>query len=242
MNLRRIKNAAKRVLLGPAALTPPTPTYSREAYGQVGEDIVTNFLVGDKSEGFYVDVGAHHPQRYSNTYFFYQRGWRGINIDALPGSMALFQTLRPRDINLEMGISGARDTLTYYSFDEPAVNGFSRELSESRDGKFKLLGQTEIQTYPLSEILDQHLPPGQAIDFLSVDVEGLDYEVLQSNDWTRYRPNVVLIEDLAIITLADLHASPLTQLMKSYGYTPCSQCIHTLFYLEDGLVDRVMRD
>lgn len=56
-----------------------------------------------KKIGFYVDVGAHHPMRFSNTYFFYRMGWSGINIDAMPGSMKEFKKYRRRDINLELG-------------------------------------------------------------------------------------------------------------------------------------------
>lgn len=240
VSVRRLKQVLRRVL--PRPVPAAEDAHSRQTYAQVGEDIVTNFLVGDKPNGFYVDVGAHHPQRFSNTYFFYRRGWRGINIDALPGSMEPFRALRPRDINLEMGVAGTRGELTYHSFDEPAVNGFSPEISAVREGRFRLLSKTPVPTYPLAEVLDAHLPPGQAIDFLSVDVEGLDIEVLASNNWDKYRPRVVLAEELAVGSLEELHASPLTKLMASYGYVACSQCVHTHFYLEARLFEQVMRD
>ncbi len=69
---------------------------------------------------------------------FYKKGWRGINIDAMPGSMKLFNTKRPRDINIEIPISSKEETLTYYQFNEPALNGFSKEISESRDASKKI--------------------------------------------------------------------------------------------------------
>ena len=80
------------------------------SYAQEVEDRVLSSLLfklhGGKHiyDGFYVDVGAHHPYRYSNTCFFYKQGWHGINIDAMPGSMVSFENSRPRDINLESGI------------------------------------------------------------------------------------------------------------------------------------------
>ena len=83
-------------------------------YSQEGEDILLSRIFGEQTEGFYVDVGAHHPRRFSNTCFFYKRGWRGINIDALPGSMKVFQKLRPHDINLELAVSEREQVLTYY--------------------------------------------------------------------------------------------------------------------------------
>ena len=68
---------------------------------QFGEDMIVRHLLADVPIGFYVDIGAHHPVYYSNTYHFYCRGWRGINVDARTGSMELFNLLRPRDINVE---------------------------------------------------------------------------------------------------------------------------------------------
>ena len=79
--------------------------YSNISYSLQGEDMVLKELFADKNQGFYVDVGAHHPFRFSNTYLFYKKGWRGINIDAMPRSMELFDKFRPRDINIECGVA-----------------------------------------------------------------------------------------------------------------------------------------
>ncbi|MFA7355121.1 MAG: SAM-dependent methyltransferase, partial [Sulfurimonadaceae bacterium] len=75
--------------------------YALKSYSQEGEDMILRRLFEQQPNGFYVDVGAHHPKRFSNTYFFYKKGWRGINIDAMPNSMELFNKIRPRDINIE---------------------------------------------------------------------------------------------------------------------------------------------
>ncbi len=82
---------------------------------------MSRYFENKKTTGFYVDVGAHHPLRFSNTYKFYKRGWHGINIDAMPGSMDLFNRLRHRDINLERAVSDSKQILTYYAFNEPAL-------------------------------------------------------------------------------------------------------------------------
>ena len=80
--------------------------YSNKYYSQFGEDVVLRVLVGDlKKPGFYVDVGAYHPKHLSNTYYFYKKGWRGINIDPNPKSIKLFNLLRPSDINLNVAIA-----------------------------------------------------------------------------------------------------------------------------------------
>src|SRR6186713_1276577 len=74
--------------------------YYSISYSQEGEDLILKRFFSEKSGGFYVDVGAHHPKRFSNTYMFYKEGWSGINIDAMPGSMKLFNKVRSKDINL----------------------------------------------------------------------------------------------------------------------------------------------
>lgn len=79
--------------------------FHTKSYALQGEDLILREFFEYAKNGFYVDVGAHHPFRFSNTYLFYQSGWRGINIDAMPGSMKLFNRFRPKDINIECGVA-----------------------------------------------------------------------------------------------------------------------------------------
>ena len=102
------------------------------SYSQEGEDMVLSRIFSDKSKGFYVDVGAHHPMRFSNTYSFYKRGWQGINIEPNPDSISMFKRYRPRDINLNCGIAWNKGNLEYYMFDEPALNTFDGDVLKSR--------------------------------------------------------------------------------------------------------------
>ena len=171
-----------------------------KSYSQDGEDMVLRALLEHLPKnyrGFFIDVGAHHPVRFSNTYHFYRKGWRGINIDATPGSMRPFGWLRRRDINLELGIGAEKGSLTFYCFDEPALNTLSEEVALERaaGGRYKITKKVEVPVLPLREVLNQHLPNGTKIDFLSVDVEGMDEMVLRSNDWQIFRPAFVLAED-----------------------------------------------
>lgn len=167
-------------------------------FSQDGEDVILREIFKDKASGFYVDVGAYHPQKFSNTYFFYLKGWRGINMDARPGSMNIFNKIRPNDVNLEIPISDKSEVLTYYEFDEPALNSFSSDLSYKRnkETKYKIIAKTELKTQTLESVLDENLPIGQTIDFLNIDIEGLDFQALISNNWSKYQPKVILIEDL----------------------------------------------
>ncbi|AFZ46692.1 hypothetical protein Cyast_0718 [Cyanobacterium stanieri PCC 7202] len=123
--------------------------YHQLSFSQEGEDRILNRFFERQEKGFYVDVGAHHPQRFSNTYLFYLKGWRGINIDPLPGSMEKFNQLRSNDINLELAISNQNESLTYYQFNEPALNGFSEDLAKERDGlrgEYRIVGKTELNS------------------------------------------------------------------------------------------------
>ena len=202
-------------------------------YSQEGEDVLLGRIFGDQSTGFYVDVGAHHPKRFSNTYSFYKRGWRGINIDALPGSMKVFQKLRPRDINLEIAISEKEQILTYYMFNEPALNGFSKTISTKRQTEeYQIVNTIDVSSFPLSKILNEHLPFEQKIDFLSVDVEGLDLQVLESNDWDKYRPKVVLAEVLGA-SLNTIKQDPVYKYLTNQGYILFSKLIHTCIFKID---------
>jgi len=206
---------------------------SLTSYSQEGEDMVLqSFYEGRKKyKGFYIDVGAHHPYRFSNTLFFYKRGWRGINIEPTPNAVKAFNIFRRRDINLNIGISSKRDKLLFYCFNEPALNGFSKELSEERDStsaKYKIIKQIEIETLPLADVLDQYLPAEQKIDFLTIDVEGFDLQVLQSNNWQKYKPTFILVEDR--IDFNNLADSEVYQYLEKQDYQLVAKTLRTLFF------------
>lgn len=205
---------------------------SLKSHSQEGEDMVLrSFFEGPKKyKGFFVDVGAHHPYRFSNTLFFYRKGWRGINIEPTPGAIKAFNILRRKDINLNIGISDRRDKLTFYCFNEPALNGFSKELSEQRNStskKYKIIKEIEVETYPLAEILDKYLPAGQKIDFLTIDAEGLDLIVTKSNNWNKYKPSYIAVEDT--IEFTKIFESEVYGYLKEQGYQLVAKTRRTLF-------------
>lgn len=203
-------------------------------YGQDGEDLILDRLLERQAQGFYVDVGAHHPVRFSNTYMFYKRGWCGINIDAMPGSMKKFERVRPRDINVECGVAGSAGKLMYYRFNEPALNTFdAAEAQLKNKPPYQLLDVVEVTVARLDTLLERHLPVGQEIDFLSVDVEGKDEEVLRSNDWSRYRPRFILAETLRTDMLG-MSECPVVRLLLSVGYKPVAKVYNTSFFEREG--------
>lgn len=208
--------------------------YATKSYSQEGEDMILKRLFGGQKFGFYVDVGAHHPKRFSNTYYFYKKGWRGINIDAMPGSMIAFDKLRPRDINIERPISDKKQILTYYAFNEPALNTFSKELAvEYEKENYFIKFTRDIETTTLEDVLDRNLPKNQDIDFLSVDVEGLDFMVLKSNNFEKYKPKIVLIEILGN-SFSEIENNKIADYLRQCGYSIFAKTVNTVFFINNG--------
>lgn len=229
-----IKNLIKKILRIKPKITnyvDPSSGYGTMSFSQEGEDLVLMRFLENKDNGFYIDIGAHHPFRFSNTYLFYQKGWSGINIDAMPGSMDAFKIFRPRDIDLEIPVSFNKQMLKYYSFNEPALNTFSEEEAKKKNRlrDYKIIETIEMETYPLADILDKYLPLNKTIDFMTIDVEGLDFDVLKSNDWNKYRPELILIESLRS-SLENLQENELYIYLKELGYTIVAKTYNTLFF------------
>ena len=210
--------------------------FTIKSYSQEGEDMILRRFFEFKKNGFYVDVGAHHPKRFSNTYFFYKKGWKGINIDAMPGSMDAFEKVRPRDINIELPISSKKQKLKYYGLNEPALNGFSKELSEQRNNSrgYDIIFTRDLQTQTLQNVLDTYLPKEQIIDFLSIDVEGLDFDVIKSVDLNKVRPRLILIEILSS-SYHELINNEITTHIISHNYSIFSKTINTVIFKSNSL-------
>jgi FkbM family methyltransferase len=204
------------------------------AYSQDGEDMVLRRLFERHGPGFYVDVGAHHPYRFSNTCYFHRRGWTGINIDPNPDAIAAFRRARPRDVNLCVGVAEAPGELTFHAFNEPALNTFDAGLAEAREKipGYRKLGAQAVTVRRLDDLLAEHLPAGRSIDFLSVDVEGMDLAVLRSNDWRRFRPALLLVEAHER-TVEAVQQDPIHRFVAATGYRMIAKTLNTLIY-EDG--------
>jgi FkbM family methyltransferase len=212
----------------------PSRIFFKKSYSQDGEDVVLHSLIGSKRTGLYVDVGAYHSKWFSNTYMFYQQGWSGINIDATPGSMLSFLRDRPRDINIEAAVGTSSGQMTFYMFNAPALNTFDRDLMRKRIEKNKknvVVKEQPISLRTLADVLSEHLAPHQTIDFLSVDVEGLDLDVLHSNDWESFRPAYILTESLGA-DIKNLEENDVHRFLTTQNYQIVAKTLRTLVYRE----------
>ena len=183
------------------------------SFSQEGEDIILDNLL-EKKELFYVDIGAFHPFRFSNTAKFYLRGGRGINIDATPGSMTLFKKYRNKDINIEAAVSEkSGDKLNYYIYKEGALNTFDKSRTEYlKSCGYEYCDVKTVMTYNINDLLEKYLPKDQKIDFMDIDIEGFDEQVIKSLDFEKYSPNYLLSENFELESHSD-------KFLKEKGYS-----------------------
>lgn len=172
------------------------------SYAQHCEDLRLAACFGPRPDGFYIDVGANNPIYDNVSFAFYQRGWRGIVVEPHPEMAALCRAVRPRDTHCEALAGAGAGQGEFYLVSE--FHGFSTALAkhaqaaESEFGKAHAAIARPVVT--LAELCERHAPA--EIDFLSVDVEGYEAQVLRGADFKRFRPKVVLVEALAPYTLA----------------------------------------
>lgn len=164
-------------------------------FSQEGEDLFLIDFFKNKTEGFYVDVGAFHPFRINNTYALYKKGFRGINIDISATSIDFFNFARPDDTNLNIGASNKFENKIFFSKKNLSFhNTFSKSLAESKIQNEPFKKKYTIECKPLTQIIDDTKFSNKKIDFLNIDAEGHDYEVLQGLDLKKYSPKIICIE------------------------------------------------
>ncbi|MBT8202060.1 MAG: FkbM family methyltransferase [Acidimicrobiia bacterium] len=217
------------------------PPHARLTFSSHGEDAVLLAIYEEQgglpATGFYVDVGAYHPRAVSNTALLHDAGWRGINIEPNPAMVEYLRKLRPGDVTLQQAAGTPRRTADLLFFGDWASSNtldpdFGEMIATDQNVPIKRSIPTEV--VPLRDVFAEHLPPAVAIDVLSVDVEGMDVEVLESNDWSRYRPAIVAVEDLAL-RLDEPASSGAFRLLRDEGYRFVAHALKTSFYLSPHL-------
>jgi len=185
----------------------------KESYSMDKEDLVIKEYFKSKNKGFYVDVGCYHPLQRNNTMLLYQKGWKGINIDISDFSIKLFKFLRPDDFNLNLAVSNKEGEIDMF---------FQKKLSQLstiKENRAKIAFQgnildKKILSKRLTSILDESKYKDQKIDFLNIDVEGADFEVLQSLNLNKYSPELICIE----VIEKDLESSDVFNFLYKNSY------------------------
>ncbi|MFC0400947.1 FkbM family methyltransferase [Paraburkholderia rhizosphaerae] len=164
------------------------------SYAQNFEDVMLRRALAKVERGFYIDVGAAEPTADSVTAAFYERGWRGINIEPMAGPFGRLTEARPEDINLNVAVENRETAARYFAVD--GGNGIStgvRRLAETYKDANWDVSQVTVTVIPLRDICEKYVGDRQ-IHFLKVDVEGNEREVLASADFSKFRPWIIVVE------------------------------------------------
>jgi FkbM family methyltransferase len=174
--------------------------FVKKSYSQCGEDLIVKFLfeaIGVSKPG-YLDIGAHHPYEINNTALFYESGSTGINVEPNPDLIGNFIINRPKDINLNMGISANTGEMDYYMMNFPVLNTFSKESAENAmlDGKYSINKIVKVKTDTVDNVILNYAN-NKYPDFLSVDAEGIDEQIIRSIDFKNNYPLVICVETIS---------------------------------------------
>lgn len=193
------------------------------SYAQQGDDfVVINIMRNLGCERFtYLDLGAHHPWDISNTALFYENGCRGVNVEANPNLIRLFDKYRPEDTNVNVGVGTKAGKMPFYMIDEHSGrNSFLKANVEAfvrENPQFQITQVIDVPVMTPMGIIEEYCH-GEWPDFVSIDVEGLDYDILAAADFSKSTPLVIDVE-----TDRD-DVAPITALMKERGYVPVFKC------------------
>ena len=203
----------------------------RVSYSQFGEDLVvrTHFADNfDNSIGRFIDVGAFHPFKYSNTMLLSQLGWRGINVDCDPVKIARFEKLRPQDQNICAAVAEKPRDMVYLEY---SAKGPTNRIADPGEKELlsgigeKPLKATPIRMTTLTHIIEQSVFRGQHFHYLNVDCEGQDLSVLKGLDFSRYSPELISVEAFTKAARPEL-----TAFLGGLGYELTDMVHLTLFF------------
>lgn len=172
------------------------PKVSLVSYAQNREDVLLYRALGGQPKGFYIDVGANDPTICSITKCFYEMGWNGINIEPVGDAFRRLVSERTRDINLNIGISNCQQTLCFYEcVNESTLSTFSPSMASwlSAAPRGFLFKERRVPVMTLAQVCEQYVR--QPIDFLSIDAELHEREVIEGQDWKQWRARIVVVED-----------------------------------------------
>jgi len=167
--------------------------YVKKSYSISGVDLVIDRIFRNKKKGVYIDIGCNHPIKYNNTYLLYKRGWSGINVDLDTKSIQEFNKLRRNDTNIQALISDKVELKNIYFYHErSAINTVSKDLANYRKKKYKLIKRVSVT---LNSVIQNSPYKNKKIDFLSIDVENHEFQVLKAFNFQKYKIDIIVCEN-----------------------------------------------
>ena len=194
-----------------------TDPHSIPSYSQFGEDRVIDSFFGPLEKGIYVDIGCNHPISYSNTWKLYLKGWFGLCVDANPYLINKYKKIRPKDIAVQKVISKEDGIVDFYSSRiSHLISGVGQKTNGHWQRTIDNCDVITCESVSLSSLLSEHKIP-HYFELLTIDVEGLELEVLQSMNLKIYRPHLIVIE-IHEFDLSNPNSNPIYMELLSKGY------------------------
>lgn len=217
---------------------------SKASYSQCGEDLIAEYILTEclrLPTISYLDIGAYHPTRLSNTYLFYQKGHRGVCIEPDPGLFEHIRSVRPEDVCLNVGIGTSEQSRAdFYRMTSATLNTFSRDDAERYQayGSYKIEEIISMPLLTVDSIIERYF--SSCPNFISLDVEGLDFEILKTFDFSRFRPHVFCVETLTYTEdKSERKVSEIIELVTSNNYFVYADTyINTIFVEKDSWLNR----
>lgn len=215
------------------------------SFAEHGEDIVIHRLLNWKPCGTYLDVGAYDPLRMSLTARLANYGWSGINIDIDERVIDKFSKIRKNDINIAAAIGTSDQNVTFRQYQDPVINTVSAkqimhldEIQRS-DGLFtKVENESQVICRSLGDVLGDCDSLIQDIDFVNLDIEGVELEALKGFPWMKYQPSVFAIE-IHKLNLHKVMDSSIVEYMVSQGYRLQSYVFHTCIFVKKDFDEEI---
>jgi|SaaInl5LU_22_DNA_1037371.scaffolds.fasta_scaffold08803_6 FkbM family methyltransferase len=212
--------------------------FARLHFGQHGEDVLVHKLFDRRlTKGFYMDIGAYHPFRQSNTAYFWLMGWNGVNVDASPRSIRIFKKIRKTDRNVWSAIvdaqTAAREkTISLYfnpnvDFDLSATCA-PDEVARRKDWQTE---KVEVPCDSLANIVNKYAPSNNAdFHFMNIDIEGFDESALQGMNGWKSKPQVLCVEVLHAVTIRDILDTATNSILEGNGYQMVGKTAASIVY------------
>ena len=198
-------------------------------YAEFAEDIMINRIFNNIQDGFYLDIGAYHPIKGSLTYTLHKRGWKGMNIDLSKTSIDLFNIARPKDININCAISNFSGDTHY--FENSPINQ-QNSLMSNNVGQKKI----KIKSYKVDEILS--LNNINKVDFINIDTEGNELDILESINYEKTNPYLFTIEENSFFMNNNSKLAKI-KFMKEKNYELINIIGVTMFFVKKNLISKI---
>jgi len=218
---------------------------SKISYSYGGIDALVANIFKDKRFGIYCDVGSSHPIKNNNTYLLHKKGWLGTNIDLDLKNIQLFNYARPKDNNVNAAVSDkVSEENLYFYHDKSPINTLSKEISAYQSANVSKI--IKVKTVTLNSILDNSAFSDKPIDFLSIDVEGFEYNVLKNFNFDKYNPKVIVVEyldttleelEIKNLNIDNVLKSPIYKFITSRGYTLANWLHSDLVFIRNDFRD-----